>query len=770
MKTQIFIAALFFSGFTFAQEKKSDTVKTQKIEEVVLKKQVFKKQSDRFVYDVAASPVTKGNTTFDLLKQTPLLSSTDDKTLKIAGKNNALIYINGRKTNMDAESLTQLLKNTPAENIQKIEVITVPGSEFQVESSDGIINIVMKKKMSDGLNGNMRMANSQNKYNASSASFSANYRKDKLGISANLNGGENIQAQQYTLRNGNNTSSNESVGNIDDPNQSIGGYMNIDYQLTDKSNLALTWNTSANKSYNSTVNLFNTIRSFDSVENKFVENYTNSRNKEDARSYNNSLNLNYELKTDSLGSKLNLNAAYLNYKRFQFTDNRTIISDINKNDLWLGRQVFQDLPQVINNFSGTVDYIKKFKNDFTVSIGGNYNKTKTDNDTKNTTSVYDIDGNLAELFDSNGNPIDNPKYEPNHFVYDENIYGVYLTLEKKFSDKFSGKLGTRYEITNSTGTSDNAPTPELQKIKRNYNNFLPYVSLNYAFNDNHNVSYAFSSRMRRPSFWEINPVRNILTEDNYTQNNPFVKASSTYNQELTYMYKSSYFLILNHSYFKDQITQVPLQGYPVSPSGKVGSQNQLRYIRTNFGDKQEMSAMVGVQKSLFKQYWTTNFNIGAQHNINNGTLAIDPTTGDSFQDINGKPVVYSNKRSSTSIVIQTNNTIRLDKKKTWFLGVNYFFVDKQQIELGVLRNLMSLDLSLKKNWNDWTFALNVNDVLNTNIIEIEDYQANGNYNYIHQNRYNRGGTFSITYTFGNKKVKKVRNIESASDDIKSRTR
>ena len=31
----------------------------------------------------------------------------------------------------------------------------------------------------------------------------------------------------------------------------------------------------------------------------------------------------------------------------------------------------------------------------------------------------------------------------------------------------------------------------------------------------------------------------ILTDDNYTQNNPFVKASSTYNQELTYMFKNS---------------------------------------------------------------------------------------------------------------------------------------------------------------------------------------------------------------------------------------
>ncbi|MFC7346781.1 TonB-dependent receptor domain-containing protein [Chryseobacterium zhengzhouense] len=759
MKTQIFIAALFLSGFTFAQEKK-DSIKTQKIEEVVMKKQVFKKQSDRFVYDVAASPVTKGNTTFDLLRQTPLLSTTDDKTLKIAGKNNALIYINGRKSNMDAESLAQFLKNTPAENIQKIEVITVPGSEFQVEASDGIINIVLKKKMSDGLNGNMRMSNSQNKYNSSSASFSANYRKDKLGISANLYGGDNIQAQHYILRNGNNSSSNESTGNIDDPNQYIGGYLNFDYQLTEKSNLGLSWNSSANRSYNSTVNLFNTIRSLDTDTNQYNINYTNSRNKEDARSYNNSVNLNYELKTDSLGSKLNVNAAYLNYRRFQFTDNKTFFADSAGNDTGLGPTIYQNLPQIINNFSGTVDYIQKFKNDFTLSVGGNYNKTKTDNDTKNDTFIE-------------GKPVESA---PNHFIYDENIYGMYLTLEKKFSDKFSGKIGTRYEITNSLGTSDNA-AEEYRRIERNYNNILPYVSLNYAINDKNNISYAFSSRMRRPSFWELNPVRNILTEDNYTQNNPFVKASSTYNQELTYMFKNSYFLILNHSLFKDVITQVPLQrdilkprrdeqGNPVlDPNGDpiMDSHKQLRYIRTNFGDKQEMSVMLGMQKTFFNQYLTTNFNIGVQRNVNNGSLSIDPTSGDVFP-------LYENKISSTSLLIQTNNTIRLDKKKTWFLGVNYFFVDKQQIELGMLKNLMSLDLSIKKNWNDWTFALNLNDVLRTNIVEIEDYQANGNYNYVRNDQFRRGGTFSITYNFGNQKVKKVRNIEGASDDIKSRTR
>lgn len=758
MKTTILIAAIFFSGMAFAQEKKQDTVKTNNIEGVTMTKQVFKKQSDRFVYDVAASPVAKGNTTFDLLKQTPLLSTTDDKTLKIAGKNNALIYINGRKTNMDAESLTQFLKNTPAENIQKIEVITVPGSEYQVESSDGIINIVLKKKMSDGTSGNMRMSNSQNKYNASNASFSVNYRKDKLGINANLSGGENINPQTYILRNRSGNVQNESVGDIDDPNKNLGGYLNIDYQLTEKSNLALSWNSWANRSYNSTIDLLNTITRYDNNDNLLSTDYTRTKNKENARNYNNSVNLNYELKLDSLGSKFNVNAAYLNYKRFQYSDNNTMISDIagsNSGFSRTGKKIIQDIPQIINNFSGTVDYIQKFKNDFTFSAGGNFNKTKTDNDTKNYTYDY-IYNNAGQL------QMIDLTTDPNHFIYDENIYGAYLTLEKKFSDKFSGKIGARYEITNSLGTSDNAKQPEYQRIKRNYNNFLPYLSFNYAINDKNNISYSFSSRMRRPSFWELNPVKNIITQDNYTQNNPFVKASSTYNQELTYMYKNSYFLILNHTYEKDQITQVPLQRSYIDPETNQ-KRVQLAYIRTNFGDKQEMSAMLGVQKSLFKQYLTLNFNAGVQHNINNGTLNTDPTTGQVFD-------TYINNRKSTSLVITSNNTLRLDKKKTWFLGVNFFYVDQQQIELGILKDLMSLDLSIKKNWNDWTFAINVNDVLRTNLVEIEDFQSSGNYNYIRNDQYRRNLTVSITYNFGNQKVKKVRDIESASDAIKNRTR
>jgi len=749
LNTKLFLGLSLISGICLnAQEKpKTDTTAAKEIETVTLTKQVFKKQSDRFVYDVAASPVAKGNTAFNILKQTPLVSSTDDKTLKIIGKNNAVIFINGRKTNMDAESLTQFLKNTPAENIQKIEVITLPGSEYQVESSDGIINIVLKKKMTDGLNGNLRMGNSQSYYNSSYAGLSLNYRKNKLAISSNLHTSQNIQEQYYILKNGTSRSSNQSEGRVTDPNKYLGGYLNLDYQLNDNSNLALTWNSSANRSYNSTSNLFNTVTNTDSLGVRKTS-YNFTKNLENSRSYNNSLNLNYEWKTDTLGSKLNLNAAYLHFRRFQNANNNTYDSDIFQNIIGdATTRITQSTPQIINNFSFLGDYIKKFKNDFTVSVGGNFNKTKTDNDTKNDTYSSNV------LVDSN----------PNHFIYDENIYGAYLTLEKKFSDKFSGKIGSRYEITNSVGTSDNPENPSLGRIEQNYNNFLPYISLNYGINDKNNISYAFSSRMRRPSFWELNPVKNYLTDVNYTQNNPFVKAASVYTNELTYMFKSSYFLILNHSYTKNVITQVSLIGAPRRLDGTFG-EDQIRYIRTNFGDKQEMSAMIGMQKTFFKQYLTTNFNVGMQRNINNGFLNTDPITGEVFPD-------YVNKIKSNSLLIQTNNTVRLDKKKTWFLGLNYWYVDNQQIELGQLKSLMSLDTNIKKVWNDWTFALEIFDILNTNKVEISDYsQADGKYNYINQNQYNQSVNFSITYNFGNKKVQKIRDIDSADKDIKNRTR
>lgn len=204
MKTLILPIFLLAATFSFAQMQ--DSIKAKTIDEVVMTKKVFQKKADRLVFDVASSPIAKGSNVFDLLKETPMISSADDKTLQILGKNAVLIYLNGRKSNMSPDAVIELLKSMPSENIQKIEVITMPSSEFAVEGNQGIVNIVLKKKPTDGLNGNLRMENNQSYYNSQKASVTLNYRKDKLGLSTNFNAGQNNNRQFLSLANGKMTS------------------------------------------------------------------------------------------------------------------------------------------------------------------------------------------------------------------------------------------------------------------------------------------------------------------------------------------------------------------------------------------------------------------------------------------------------------------------------------------------------------------------------------------------------------------------------------
>src|SRR5690606_30278601 len=153
MKKTIFPLALFSMTLAYSQKgDQKDTLSIQSIQEVTMTKKVFQKKADRFVYDVANAPVAKGNTGFGLLLQAPLVSSTDDKTLQILGKSNAIIYNNCSKTMMNTEAVIEMLKHMPSENISKIEIISVPGSELDVSSTDGIINIILKKKPDDGIN------------------------------------------------------------------------------------------------------------------------------------------------------------------------------------------------------------------------------------------------------------------------------------------------------------------------------------------------------------------------------------------------------------------------------------------------------------------------------------------------------------------------------------------------------------------------------------------------------------------------------------------
>jgi len=705
------------------------------LEEAVLKAKVFRKKSDRFIYDVAASPVAKGNDAFQLLKETPLVSSTDDKSLKILGKSNAIIYINNKKSNMDTEAILEMLKNTQAEQIQRIEIITVPGSEFNIEGNDAIINIIMKKDMTDGYNGRIQLNDSQGYYNNLGGNTGLNFRKNKWAVNTNFYLSGYREREKFVLSNGNDENLTESNGGVIDPNTNVGGSLNLDYEIDSKQSIGFNYNLRYNKSFGSRINMYNSYNGV--LSNQSVQH-------EDAQTRNHSFNLNYEIKTDTIGSKFSTNVSYLWYNRNSESVSETF--PINDGAYESFRQF---VPQKINNIGANADYIWKTKNENTWSFGGNYNYTQTDNDTRRDDLKEGIYENNFVL--------------SNHFKYKENIIGLYVNFERQFNEKFSGKLGIRYEKTQTEGDilgKDNAFTND-------YNNLLPFLNLNYTISPLHNLAFSFSSRVRRPAFWELNPSRMYFTPTNYIQNNPFMLSSKFYNSELTYMFKGAYFLMLGYNYTEDASSQLPLQGRVVEDATGIET-DFLRYIRTNYGDQQQFSLTIGMNKEFFEGIWSTNYSVNGFYEKFTGTVTEDPTymPTPGFTETLYHYVVDSD---NFGLLLEANNTIRLSAKKDWHLGVNYWFLAPKQIEFGRLDKIQSLDLSLKKTWNNWTFLLEGRDLFNSNFERIKGTQPDGSFNNVKSHNYRRQLNLKITYTFGNQKLKKAREVDAANSSIKSRT-
>lgn len=739
---KIFTSAVLLSTIVIcAQSKKQDSLQSKQIETVTVTKKVFQKKADRMVFDVAASPIAKGTNGFDLLKETPMVSSTDNAALKILGKNESVIFINGRKSNMEPEAVIEMLKSMPSENISKIEVITMPSSEFQVEGNQGIINIILKKKPTDGMNGNLRLEDNQGYFNNPSGSVTLNYRKDKLGISGSINGGKYTQNQHYILSNGKYTGEDPftliSDGFVKAPSVRFGGYINVDYQINDTQNIGFSYNHRNRWGKDFSSNFYNELTD---LENNLITQRTRTKNNTNENASNDSFNLNYDWKTDEKGSKLSLSTSFLLYNKKEENTNSTISLDENKTELSLLRKFYQKTPLTIKNFGFQADYVQKLKNDYTLSFGGNYNNTNTDSDTY-----------FENLIPPSGKDLN----QSNHFIYKEKITGLYVTLEKNFGEKFSSKIGTRFESTNATGNV----TDKNILIKRNDNNFLPYATLNYNPTQNHNLSYTFSSRVSRPPFWALNPAKIFLTSTNYIQNNPFTKSEFFYNNELMYMYKNSYFVTASYAYTSNASEQIPLHG--VNQNGdKV-----LAYIRSNYGDKQELGLTFGLQKQFFKGIWSANHTLTLGHNTYKGSVDGDPTDTQNLVKFE-KNVI---NKSANYYQFQLNNNIRLSSKKDWFLGASYFYLSPLQIEIGKLKPIHGADFSVKKIMDNWTFNLQLRDAFGTNKTRIYGEDGSGNFNSVNQNPYNRQLIFTATYNFGNQKLQKVRKAEGANEDIKQRT-
>ena len=183
----ILIPIAFLAGiFTFAQAEK-DTIKSKEkaIEgvTVTVRKPTIESKVDRTVFNVSNSSILAGNTTWDVLRMTPLVSIDNNDAIKAEGET-VTVYINDRKSVFTGKELKEYLKTIPADNLMKIEVITSPSSRY--EATGSVINIVLKKRDDEGIKGSVTLNNRQNTKNSQYTNLNLNYHRKSDGLCASI--------------------------------------------------------------------------------------------------------------------------------------------------------------------------------------------------------------------------------------------------------------------------------------------------------------------------------------------------------------------------------------------------------------------------------------------------------------------------------------------------------------------------------------------------------------------------------------------------------
>ena len=129
---------------------------------------------------VAGSILEKSGTVADMLNKVPSLEAERDGAVKVTGRGEAEIYINGRKV-LDVKELSRLR----SDQIQHVDVVQNPGAQYAA-STKAVVRIQLKKAQGEGLSFQENL-NGMYQYGYTLANnLDVNYRTGGLDLTASL--------------------------------------------------------------------------------------------------------------------------------------------------------------------------------------------------------------------------------------------------------------------------------------------------------------------------------------------------------------------------------------------------------------------------------------------------------------------------------------------------------------------------------------------------------------------------------------------------------
>ena len=97
------------------------------------------------VFQVGANLTNLGGNLFDILSNIPSIYVTSDGHVTYRGNQNLTLFFDGMPAGIVNSSRANALSLFPADQIDRIEILSNPGAKYTAEGSSGILNIVLKK-------------------------------------------------------------------------------------------------------------------------------------------------------------------------------------------------------------------------------------------------------------------------------------------------------------------------------------------------------------------------------------------------------------------------------------------------------------------------------------------------------------------------------------------------------------------------------------------------------------------------------------------------
>jgi iron complex outermembrane receptor protein len=667
--------------------------------------------------NVANSLSAAGSSAYDILKQSPGVR-VDENSITIAGRQSALITIDGKPTNLTGDDLTGILRSMQAATIDKIELITGGSAKYDA-SGGGIINIVLKKGKNTGFNATYTATGGYGTHYKANTGITFNNRTDKFNVFGTYNYSNNenfhelmtnriindggLQSNYLVDYNSllHNSDNNFSFGTdyYISKTQTIGFFVNGDVRddgITKNNNLKI-----------SNQGVPDSVITANSHLNRHISklNY----------------NVNYNGKLDDKGTTLSADFNYTTYDRssaeFITNDFFNAAGDVYRDPLLLENLS----PSKIRIWLSKIDFSDPLTKTSKLEAGFQYNNTSSDNNF--------VFGPLVD-----GQYQSDPGVS-NHFIYTEDVTAGYVNYQNAWG-RYELTTGLRAEQTMTQGNSVTANSI----VSNNYLDFFPNARLSYKIDDKSMLSASYNRGILRPAYKDVNPFLYYIDLYDYSSGNPNLKPEYTNSVELTYSRDKSFSATL---YSRTITNAYEFDFYQQNDATKVNVD-----IRENVGNEYNYGIRF-IAPVTFTRWWNADFNVDASYQ----RYVAYPQNGN--LDKGTQDIIFS---SAQHFILGKTITAEISGRyeTPTFYGINQF-KSNYFVNAGIGKQLFNRRATLR---------LNVSDVFNTLRDRAHTDYQNLNLTTLNKNE-SQVARLTFTYRFG-KSTQKATIHRTGNEDEQKR--